>query len=396
MFRIAPSIRGTVGRLDRHQPMHVEQHVRTNAAWEVIQAGSLQHPAQVALVFGPAATLEDPATWTELSGKFPAARIVGCSTAGEIAGIHVHDGGLVATAFALEHGRVEIATVQLTATPDCKALGARLADSLPHTGLVHVFVMSEGLRVNGSALVEGLVAGLPAGVSVTGGLSGDGARFQRTVVCVDGPAPTEQIVALGLYGERLRIGCGSRGGWDPFGPERRITKSAGNVLHELDGEPALDLYKRYLADHAARLPASGLLFPLAIRGETGEPVVRTILAVDDAARTLTFAGDVPVGYRARLMKANVEHLVDGASSAAQTSLGTDGGSPDLALLISCVGRKLVLKQRVEEEVEAVRDAFGERTVMTGFYSYGEVAPFSPAARCELHNQTMTVTTISER
>jgi hypothetical protein len=260
-----------------------------------------------------------------------------------------------------------------------------------------VVVVSEGLKVNGSSLVEGLVAGLPAGVGVTGGLSGDGARFQRTVVCVDGPAPTDQIVALGLYGARLRVGCGSRGGWDPFGPERRITKSAGNVLHELDGEPALDLYKRYLADHAARLPASGLLFPLAIRGETGEPVVRTILAIDDAARTLTFAGDMPVGYRARLMKANVEHLVDGASSAAHTSLtGTEITSPDLALLISCVGRKLVLKQRVEEEVEAVREAFGPHTVITGFYSYGEVAPFSPAARCELHNQTMTITTISER
>jgi hypothetical protein len=69
---------------------------------------------------------------------------------------------------------------------------------------------------------------------------------------------------------------------------------------------------------------------------------------------------------------------------------------DLALLISCVGRKLVLRQRVEEEVEAVRDVVGRDAVMTGFYSYGEIAPFSASARCELHNQTMTITTLSER
>ena len=268
---------------------------------------------------------------------------------------------------------------------------------MPHGGLVHVLIISEGLSINGSALVAGLVATLPAGVGVTGGLSGDGARFARTTVCLDGPSPTQQVVAIGLYGARLHIGCGSRGGWDPFGPERRITRSVGNVLYELDGEPALDLYKRYLADHAAGLPASGLLFPLAIRGATGEPVVRTILAVDETARSLTFAGDMPTGHRARLMKASVDRLVDGATSAAQVALeGTGTTAPDLALLISCVGRKLVLKQRVEEELEAVRDAFGAHTAMTGFYSYGEISPFSPSAPCELHNQTMTITTISER
>jgi hypothetical protein len=71
-------------------------------------------------------------------------------------------------------------------------------------------------------------------------------------------------------------------------------------------------------------------------------------------------------------------------------------TPDLAILISCVGRKLVLKQRVEEEVESVRNVLGARTVLSGFYSYGEIAPFLPSAKCELHNQTMTITTFAER
>ena len=96
------------------------------------------------------------------------------------------------------------------------------------------------------------------------------------------------------------------------------------------------------------------------------------------------------------MKANFDRLIDGATGAAGTgrvALGT--ATPELAILISCVGRKLVLKQRVEEEVESVRDVLGESVVLTGFYSYGEISPFTPGAKCELHNQTMTITTMAE-
>jgi hypothetical protein len=217
------------------------------------------------------------------------------------------------------------------------------------------------------------------------------------MVCLDGPAPSEQIVAIGLYGARLQVGFGSRGGWEPFGVERTITRAVGNVLYELDGEPALDLYKRYLDDHAAGLPASGLLFPLTIRSTTsGEPVVRTILAVDEQARSLTFAGDLPVGHRARLMRASLDRLVAGASEAASVSLADASAPVSLALLVSCVGRKLVLKQRVEEEIEGVREVLGPEATIAGFYSYGELAPFKASRPCELHNQTMTITTLSER
>jgi hypothetical protein len=193
------------------------------------------------------------------------------------------------------------------------------------------------------------------------------------------------------------VGSASLGGWDPFGPERLITRSSGNILFELDGRSALDLYKLYLGDHAAELPASGLLFPLSLRTREGDAgVVRTILAVDEESSSMTFAGDVPEGGYVRLMKANFDRLIDGAMGAARTSAGAAGvGTPDLALLISCVGRKMVLGQRVEEEVEGVREVLGEGTVLTGFYSYGEISPFTPSARCELHNQTMTITTFSE-
>jgi hypothetical protein len=170
------------------------------------------------------------------------------------------------------------------------------------------------------------------------------------------------------------------------------------VLYEMDGNSALELYKKYLGEHASGLPATGLFFPLSIRTSAGTAgVVRTILSVNEEEQSMTFAGDIPEGAFARLMKANFDRLIDGAIGAAKTSYQALGSaSPDLAILISCVGRKLVLKQRVEEEVEGVRDILGSHTVLTGFYSYGEISPFTPDTKCTLHNQTMTITTFLEK
>ncbi len=377
--------------------MKVQQKVRKNGEWDV-HGPDEAAGAQLVLVFGSERSLREPATWSRLQAFYPYARIVGCSSAGEIAGVRVLDDSVTATAITFDNSHATIAGVQLTEAADGEALGSLLASRLPAQDLVHVLVLSEGLNVNGSALVCGLAAGLPAGVAITGGLAGDDVRFERTAVCIDGPATTAQIAAIGLYGPQLRIGHGSLGGWDSFGPERQITRARGNVLYELDGESALDLYKRYLGDDAAGLPAAGLNFPLAIRAANPDstPVVRTILAVDEQARSMTFAGDVPTGWRARLMQATFERLLDGATGAARASRPhPDCDKTDLAILISCVGRKLVLKQRVEEEIEAVREVLGKNTALTGFYSYGEIAPLAPATRSELHNQTMTITTISE-
>jgi hypothetical protein len=191
------------------------------------------------------------------------------------------------------------------------------------------------------------------------------------------------------------------GGWDSFGVVRTITKSKGNVLYEFDGKPALALYKEYLGEMAKDLPASGLLFPLSlsIKNDKGEAVeiVRTLLAVDEDAQSLTFAGDIPEGGTVRFMKANFDRLVDGASGAANMSTEALAEEKvDLAILISCIGRKLVLKERIEDEVEAVSERLGAQAAITGFYSYGEICPTTPTERqCQLHNQTMTVTTFRE-
>lgn len=377
--------------------MHITQTSWSETSgWVPGPPSSTSGGAHLALLFGGRHLLESGTLVEQIRSAYPNAELLGCSTAGEICGTRVSDDTIVVTALRFEHSHVAVALVSRTEVASSQEAGEALARRLPHEGLVHVFVLSDGLSVNGSELVAGLSKGLPSHVTVTGGLSGDGPRFERTLVVTGTSVRRDAVAALGLYGDRLRVGFGSLGGWDPFGPERRITRSRGNVLYELDGRSALELYKRYLGEQARDLPASGLLFPLSVRvdgSETG--VVRTILAVDEQEQSMTFAGDVPEGAYARLMKANFDRLIDGAIGAARISHEALSATPELGILISCVGRKMVLGQRVEEEVEGVRDVVGPKTTLTGFYSYGEISPFTPSARCELHNQTMTITTLSE-
>lgn len=377
--------------------MRVEQRQWTPAqAWGDPPPSTLPG-AQLVMVFGAGARLADPQVLSPLAARYPGAVLFGCSTAGEIADTIVSDDTVVATALQFAATDVRLATTEVAGEADSFTAGERLGLELLADGLAHVLVLSDGLAVNGSQLAEGIAAAVGSQVIITGGLAGDGTDFARTFVVAGHEARSGIVAAVGLYGEHLRVGCASLGGWDSFGPERLVTRSRGNVLYELDGQSALGLYKRYLGDHARDLPASGLLFPLAVRTlGSQEPIVRTILSVDEADGSLTFAGDMPEGAYARLMKANFDRLIDGATDAATVCrAAVDDARAEFALLISCVGRKLVLKQRTEEEVEAVRHVLGPQAAMTGFYSYGELSPFTPSGQCRLHNQTMTITTLSE-
>ncbi len=351
---------------------------------------------QLALVFGGREALQAPEPIRALRELVGEVAVVGCSTAGEILDTEVSDERLVATLVEFERTRVAIAAEPSDGAERSAEAGRRLADRLAGPDLRHVFLLAEGIGVNGSELARGVATRLPGRISVTGGLAGDADRFASTLVRWGDRVSSEAIVGLGFYGEALQVGHGSLGGWDPFGPERRITRARGKVLFELDGRPALELYRRYLGDHADDLPASGLLFPLCVRPETGgEGVVRTIVGVDEGQGSLIFAGEIPEGQLARLMKANLDRLIDGATGAAERAIGELGGAAELVLLVSCVGRKMILKQRVEEEVESVRQVVGCQAALTGFYSYGEISPSAAAMPCELHNQTMTITAFRE-
>jgi len=374
--------------------MKIEQsHWSPAAGWQH-RDGSLEgRPAQFVLAFGGRHLLEDPAHYAGLAARHPGAHIILASTSGEISGSEITEDELTVTAVALERTSVRCAEAAITASRDSRALGAELASRLQGPDLAHVFVISDGSFTNGTELARGLNSNLPAGVLVTGGLAGDGARFERTLVGLNGPPAPGRVVALGFYGKSIRSSFGSSGGWMPFGPERLVTRSDGNRLLELDGCSALALYRQYLGDQAAGLPGTALRFPLSLSPADGSPtVVRTTLSIDEAAQSMTFAGDIPEGARVRFMHASYEDVLDGAAQAAEQ---TNARAPELVVCISCVGRRLVLGQRTEEELEQVRDYVGPQAVLAGFYSYGELAPAGREAGCLLHNQTMTITAFAE-
>jgi hypothetical protein len=378
--------------------------------WQRPLPGIDDRPTLV-LAFGPSDLLDDPEPVQELLAAYPSAAVVGCSTAGEILADTVSDGTLTVAVAQFDSTRLHRVEECIENPADSYYAGLRLAEKLvaAEPELDAVFVLSEGLAVNGSSVAAGLVQGTAGKVVISGGLAGDGDRFERTWVLSQGGLSSRHVVAIGLAGPRLVVRHGSGGGWDPFGPVRRITRSEGNVLYELDGQPALELYRRYLGDRADGLPATALLFPLAIRvpGAPDRELVRTVLSVDASTQSMTFAGDVPQGSSAQLMHSSLDRIVDGAeAAAASTALQDDTSQPNgtarqddadpvLAIAVSCVGRRLVLGRRTEDEIEAVLSALPARTELVGFYSYGELSPVA-AGSCDLHNQTMTITTIAER
>jgi hypothetical protein len=358
----------------------------------------MDSPSTLAVVFGGRASRDAEAAVAEIAARLPHAVIAGCSTAGEIHGDHVADASLSVALACFEHVTLRKVMLPIRDPVEAFAVGRDLGRALAGPGLRAVFVLSDGLHVNGTRLTSGLREALPDGVVVTGGLAGDGERFASTWV-IGERAPTDRCVtAVGFYGDRLRVGHGSQAGWSSFGPERSITRSEGNVLFELDNKPALALYKSYLGERATGLPATALLFPLAVwaPGDNGAPLIRTILAVDEAAQSLTFAGDIPQGYRARLMRTNIESLIQSAGLAGvRAAQDFPDGSAPLSIAVSCVGRRLVLGERTEEEIESVQQALPRAARQVGFYSYGELSPRHRGGYCDLHNQTMTVTLFDE-
>lgn len=359
---------------------------------------ALNSDRTLVLAFGARSLEENPAPFHELREAYPDAVMAGCSSAGEIFGSNLNDNSIAGVVCRFGRARVAFASAPIRSHDDSFRAGELLANQLAGPGLRAVVVFSDGLSVNGTELARGLNATLDDGVIVSGGLAGDGSHFSKTWILRDGMPTTGFVSGVGLYGDSLQVGYGSRGGWDVFGPERVVTRSKGNILYELDGKPALPLYKKYLGDRAVELPASALLFPLALRRDRTDTnsLVRTILAVDEAAQSLTFAGDVPEGHLAQLMRANFDRLIEGAGESALMARGMDSATqPCIALAVSCVGRRLVLGERAEEELERVMESLPPGSVQAGFYSYGELSP-GGLGRCDLHNQTMTLTTIREQ
>ncbi len=381
--------------------MHAEQLSWTEASGWASNNGSAKS-TDLVLYFGMREALASGARYAELNAKFPNAHLLGCSTGGQIQNGDVVDDEIAAVALRFDSTALKIACAPTDDPAHSRVCGQTIGGALAGDGpngkkLAGIFVLSDGLNVNGSELVAGIVSVVDKKVALTGGLAGDAALFTETLVGGDGPPRSHQVAAVGFYGDKVRIGHGSAGGWDEFGPRRRITRSQGNVLFQVDDKPALDLYKRYLGEESHGLPGTALLFPLRIHDPLHPEyeLVRTVLAVDHEANSMTFAGDMPQGWVAQLMRGNLDRLAAGAADAAKQAARGVGERDGVAILVSCIGRRLLMGQRAVEEVEAVGGELGAGMPRLGFYSYGEISPHGGSGVCQLHNQTMTVTVISE-
>ncbi len=373
-------------------------------SWNVIdrwQSQKTQFAPNLVLYFGSRETLSDSGRYRELREMFPDACLMGCSTDGQICGDEMMESGVNAIAVRFDATTIRTAIENAPNAGHSRTYGEAIGRTLASDDLAGVFVLSDGLAVNGSELVAGI--GMHVGnVPISGGLAGDGSQFIETMVGLNCPPESGKIAAIGFYGRSIKIGHGSAGGWDVFGPKRRITSAEGNVLFQLDGRAALDLYERYLGDDEIEaLPGSALLFPLQIHDpqRPDHRLVRTVLAVDRDKRSMTFAGDMPEGWVAQLMRGNFDRLASGAAEAAQLArddLGELKGNGGMAILVSCIGRKLLMGQHIATEIEAAGAALGPNLARIGFYSYGEITPHATSGICELHNQTMTITTMVER
>ena len=361
-----------------------------NNAWKEYPSELDAEKCQLVLVFGASACIVKPEVYKHLRLIYPNADIVFSSTSGEILGDSVFDESVVATAIEFEKTQIRCVKTNIKHHNNSFETGSFLMNELLADDLNSVFVISDGTFINGSELVDGFNSSKHP-VPVSGGLAGDAARFEKTFTGINEVPSQGNVVAIGFYGKDIIIGHGSLGGWDEFGHERTITKSEKNVLFEIDNKNALNLYKEYLGDYVNELPGSALLFPLSIKLKNSEKnLVRTILSINEEEKSMVFAGNLPEGSKVRLMKANFDKLIEASSSAASDSFkGIKNQEPDFAIL------KLILQERTDEEVEAAKEILGNNTAITGFYSYGEISPFNSNVQCELHNQTMTITTFTE-
>lgn len=369
---------------------------RQNKDWQYLSP-KIELKQPLVLVLGNRYMLEDDTIYSQVRELFPDGHLVFGSTSGDITADLVDDDSITITAIEFEKSTYQIKTSNvLNSDLDSFKTGKDLVSEFPKENLKHIFVVSEGSFINGSELTKGMNAATQDNLLITGGLCGDAARFEKTVASYnENPKPGE-IIAIGFYGDTFEASFSIHGGWTPFGPERIVTKSKSNVLFELDGQPALDLYKKYLGDKSKELPGAALLYPLNVKSENEkQSFVRTILNINEEENTMILAGDIPENSKVQLMMTNVDNIANASERAARQALEIRKNKPQLALLVSCIGRKLVLDQRVEEEIEEVVDVIGNATTICGFYSYGEIAPFNGESNCQLHNQTMTITLISE-
>lgn len=368
------------------------------ASTEDIKPSATSLRPQLVLCFSPSERYSTLNLKSDLEPHFPEADIVGCSAIGTICGTQVDDDRASLTLMHFEETEVNVVSGQFTPDLNYHEQGEQLAQQLRGLGLKHVLLFASGLHANVSAFLDGLSNSLPRQATISGGIASD--TDYSKPLCWHNETTYEQgFVAIGLYSECLQIGYGSFSGYDRFGSLRTITRAQDNCVYEIDGQPALQLYQRYLGDYAAELPNSAQLLPLYLRhpNDNEKSIVRSISGFDEDSGCLFFNGDMPEGNQVYLMKGNADGLIEGALIAALLAKESfrDLWEPEVTLCIAGSGRPMILGPREEDELEKITDNIGDHGYVVGFYGFGEIAPNRHDPGHSLNNQSISITTMTE-
>jgi hypothetical protein len=371
------------------------------SGWETPPDARLDSPNTLVLVFGAAdslATLAEASPLAALARALPRSVFASAATHTIAHARQTLDEALVVCIARFDHTALRRVHVALGPATTSERAGQQLAQALLDTpGLSGVLVLADGMEVNGPDLVCGLTSVLPDGLPIAGGMGAAGTRLARTwSTRTDGP-PQSSACVIGLYGTQLRMARSCQGGSIGFGQRRLVTRAQGNTVEEIDGLPALQLYRQYLGRYASGLPEAASHFPLTVFRQAGDlqGVIRYVLGIDSDRQTIDVAGDIPTGSLVQLSRAGRSELLEGAFHAAR-DLGDalPADVPVLALVVSCVGRRHVLGEQTEEELEPVATLLRPGSALAGFYSFGEISA-SPGERCDMHNMTLTLAALWE-
>jgi len=371
--------------------MQTQSYFYEENNWNAPFDESLDSENTLIICFGSTRFEDIKDGFENLISTYKKSKIIGCSTAGEIYDDLVYESSLSVVIMKFEKSIIKICSKKCINSENSFEVGEKICNNLFNEELKSIFVLSDGLNINGSQITKGFNK-VSKNTIITGGLAGDGADFKKTWVLVDNKPVSNYITAVGLYGDNIHTAYANGGGWKKFGIDRMVTEAKNNILYKLDYEPALQVYKKYLGDKSENLPASGLLYPLMIKEEGyKESKVRTILGINKQEQSITFAGDIPNGSEVMFMKATFDELVQGAKEAGDEIQRFDYKNKNATcIVVSCIGRKLIMGQKIEEELEAIKDILDDKINLIGYYSYGEISPLNDGT-CDLHNQTVTLT-----
>lgn len=351
--------------------------------------------AQLILLYTSRKQLENPVWLGLLRSVYPNANIMSCTTSGEIYESELLDDSISAVAISLEHSSIKVASINLKEVENSYEAGKKLVTQFSSSNLQHVLVSCDGWLVDGSELIEGMYKDLSSNVTISGGMAGDGANFSHTLVGLNHKIEQGNIVAAAFYGNKLKVGYGNHGGWDVYGPRMLVTKCNGRIIEEINHKAALPLYKTYIGSDSEGLPGTALKYPLGLikKGKT-TPLVRTIFNVDEINQTIITGSKIAVGSEICFIRAEFDNIIKGVEQAAESAVSLTDGPVELALIVSCIGRKLLFGQDIQEEIEICKKKLGRQTPVIGYYSNGEIST-TDRKYAELHHQMVTITTFSE-